>query len=235
MSAGIVDRALERAKQYSGAFDISTVFGVIKALGVLDGGDALLKHLADSKLDEDFDDYLAEVWFIAAFTSCGYEITIYPEGSEGPDLLIRKNGESSYVEVTRFRKDGEGPPPMPDDSENHQLPGYGSPQKDQRKANNKIFHKFRQTGTLPSAVAIWNDDGDMEDVEVEAASGEIRINPLRPPNLEMVLYGSKWIGDRQFYAFPLSEQRSPVMVHLDESIAPVTWSTAVSEFVRGFV
>lgn len=235
MHTEIVEKAALRASTYSGAHHGPTVFGMVRALSAVPGGDALLKHFIETRNDEEFDDYIAEAWFVAVFTSCGYEVQIYPEGSAGPDLLLRRNGESFYIEITRFRPVNDGPPPMPKDLSGHRLPEYGNPQRDQRKATNKIFHKFRQIRAIPSVVAIWNDDGAMEDVEVKAASADIGKNPHKPQSLEVIFYGSMWISKKQFHAFPVVDNQSLSTKHLIDSIESARLSTAVAEFVRGFV
>lgn len=235
MYTEIVEKAALRVSAYSGAHHRPTVAGMVRALSEVPGGEALLKHFIETRNDVEFDDYIAEAWFVAVFTSCGYDVQIYPEGSAGPDLLLRRNGEAFYIEVTRFRSVNDGPPPMPEDLSDYRLPEYGNSQRDQRKAINKIFHKFRQIRTIPSAVAIWNDDEAMEDVEVKAASADIRKNPHKPQSLEVIFYGSIWISKKQFHAFPLVDNLSHSTKYLIDSIESARLLTAVAEFVQGFL
>ncbi len=61
------------------------------------------------------------------------------------------------------------------------------------------------------SLAVWNDDGDMEETEVAEAAHRLREEQAqqdrqRPTDLTFVLYNSGWVNcatNQQFYAYPV--------------------------------
>jgi hypothetical protein len=139
-------------------------------------------------------------------------VTIEPLGNKGPDLGISRDGYSAIVEIMRFRKVHPGPPM---DSLNGALllSQYGNPVGDIRKAFGKLLAKFPQVKGENAIIAIWNDDGDLEELEVHGAVTELSNDAKQgilslPCGLLFVIYGSPWLsGDqRQLYCFPFLHQ-----------------------------
>jgi hypothetical protein len=111
----------------------------------------------------------------------------------------------------RFRKVSSGPPPLDPSDENLVLQVYGNPLRDIQKTFEKLVAKFRQVQDAQAIIAIWNDDRDLEELEVQAAVMSLREDASRgilllPSSIIFVLYGSPWIraGDhKQLYCFTL--------------------------------
>ena len=55
-------------------------------------------------------DHLATLRYGLIFRGLGFLPSFEPTGSEGPDLLIARDGSSATVEVTRFKAVNPGPP-----------------------------------------------------------------------------------------------------------------------------
>ena len=142
-----------------------------------------------------------------------------PLGGKGPDFSISRDGHRALLEVLRFRGVYPGPSevPLKEASTLGTLEKYGNPERDTRKALGKLFAKFDQVGGHEAIIAIWNDDGDLEAEEVEAAVTTLRDEAARgvhalPPGLSFVVYGSgrrKALGGgttHELYCFPLGKQ-----------------------------
>ena len=121
--------------------------------------------------------------------------------------------------MTRFRKSSAGPLLLKEGDEPQLLP-YGDLARDLQKAWSKIIGKFRQVNGGESIIAIWNDDGDLEEIEVQQTVENLYIAANRnavvlPANAGFILYGSPWIGEgpnplgKQFYCFPWSSSLKP--------------------------
>jgi hypothetical protein len=134
----------------------------------------LLKRLSSASDKEQFDDYLAEVIYVLLFIGAGFEVEIGPFSGKGPDLSVKRDGHQAVVEITRLRKMFSGPREF--NTCDLELPDYGNPKRDIRKAFKKILSKFRQVGDDPSIIAIWNDDGDLDEVHVEMAANYLRYS-----------------------------------------------------------
>lgn len=154
------------------------------------------------------DDYLSEVWFAVLFSVLGFQVVIEPSGKVGPDMEVTENDHSAIVEVARFRRVYEGPPEICTDDERPMFVEYGDSRRDTEKAYNKIVDKFpqvRKVNTRTSIIALWNSDGDLEEIEMEEAIRHLRKDSEEhrisiPNNLAFVLFGP-W--DDQHLCFPL--------------------------------
>jgi hypothetical protein len=145
--------------------------------------ETLLDHVATRRYSLIF----REIGFLPAF-----ELT----GSQGSDLLITRDGTSATVEVTRFRPVNPGPPILTKEEflrDDGFLEPYGNPQRDVAKCLRKVRDKFRQAIASHAIIAVWNDDGALEEVEMHVALRDLQKDPSRPAGLELVAYGS--IGD----------------------------------------
>jgi len=123
----------------------------------------------------------------------------------GPDFTASRDGHAVAVEVTRFRSNPCHPGPS-----RIEWGPYGNPERDEKRAHKKIVQKQRQADMLRAdecVVALWNDDEDMEETEVEEAvrfwRNEAR-RTQRPTTLGFVVYGSGWrrLSGSQLHVFP---------------------------------
>lgn len=152
-------------------------------------------------------DYLAEARYALVFAALQFQVGFEPSGRKGPDLQISQDECCATVEVLRFRKMYPGPTLFSPDDEDDDLKTYGNPVRDIRKAFEKLLNKMGQVNSGNSVIAIWNDDDDLEEIEVMLAVRDLvndaKVgNFLLPEGLTYALYGSKWRGNQQFYCFP---------------------------------
>ena len=88
---------------------------------------------------------------------------------------------------------------------------YGDPLCDVRKVREKVTSKFRQLREGTGIVAIWNDDGDLEELEACQGVAEIARDAVMgvlkvPPDVFLVIYASECTYCRemqQVYCFEL--------------------------------
>jgi hypothetical protein len=206
-----METALERASQLVSASQIPPLQKQFERIQQMPGANGLFRRVASATDKEQLADYLAEVRYALIFAGLQFEVQIEPLGRQGPDLKVSRDDLEALVEVMRFRKVSPGPPPLDLSDENLVLQVYGNPLRDIRKAFEKILAKFRQVRHTQAIIAIWNDDGDLEELEVQAAVTSLLEDASRgilalPSNLLFVLYESPWIraGDyKQLHCFPL--------------------------------
>jgi hypothetical protein len=86
------------------------------------------------------------------------------------------------------------------------LEPYGNPQRDVAKCLRKVKDKFRQAIGPHTIIAVWNDDEAVEELWMRMALRDLRQDPSRPAGLELVIYGSWWIGHCQLYSFPMKPE-----------------------------
>lgn len=178
-------------------------------------------RIASAKDKEQLADSLIEIQYALIFAGLGFQVEFEPSGNKGPDLGITRDSQSIIVEIKRFRKIYPGPPVLDLSDENLILPEYGNPPRDIRKTFEKIVLKFPQVGNNPGIIAIWNDDEDLEEVEAEVAVNNICHDATRgslslPSGLLFILYGSKWIGNKQLYCFPTRHLEQPYQTWREE-------------------
>jgi hypothetical protein len=182
---------------------------------------------------DDIGDYLSEVWFAVFFSVLGFQVVIEPSGKAGPDMEVTENGHSAIVEVTQFRRVYEGPPEICTNDERPVFVEYGDSRRDIEKAYNKIVGKFPQiskVNTRTSIIALWNSDGDLEEIEMEEAIRHLRRDSEEhrisiPSNLAFVLFGP-W--DDQLLCFPLRSNLVPYERGWMQKIEEM----AVGQFIR---
>lgn len=180
----------------------------------LRGATRLFRRISSAKDEEQLKDCLVEVRYAVVFLGLRFDVEFEPLGSKGPDLRIARGGQQVIVEITRFRKMYPGPLPVRQSDESPALLVYGNLPRDIRKAFEKIESKFRQIGDQQAIIAIWNDDEDLEEIEVAIATADLRKDGFHgvrclPNGLLFVLYGSNWINDRQLYCFSLRNLDEP--------------------------
>jgi len=105
----------------------------------------------------------------------------------------------------------EGPPTASSSDKPRVFQSYGDPPRDVRKVYEKVTSKFRQLREGTGIVAIWNDDGDLENLEAcqgvaeiarDAVTGVLKV----PPDVFLVIYASELMYSReqqQVYCFEL--------------------------------
>jgi len=205
-----VEKALQKVSKLLGRRTAQALRARLKRVGKMPGANRLFKQIMSAPDEDQLGDYLAEVKYALIFAGLGFQVEVDPKGKKGPDLGISRNGHYAVVEVTRFRKVHSGPPMLDMSDKLSTLQQYGNPPRDIRKSIEKILNKLRQVQNGESIIAIWNDDEDLEEVEVQEAVEGIRDEAAQgiltlPNGLLFVLYGSNRIGQdgRQLYCFPI--------------------------------
>jgi len=159
------------------------------------GSNRLFDRIANAP-KSDIGDYLAELWFTVLFKELGFQIIIEPLG-DGPDMKISKQDFDIFVEVTCFREMYPGPPELSlSDTEEFVLAKYGNIRRDTNKAYTKMVSKFPQlirTEINSSIIAVWNYDGDLEEIEMGEAVNRICHDGIAkkisiPENLKFVVF-----------------------------------------------
>lgn len=173
-----------------------------------------LKRIANAPETEQLGDYLAEVLYALIFAGLEFQVEIEPYGSKGADLRVSRDGCSAIVEIMRMRKINPGPSQYSLTDDEDYLEVYGNPMRDIRKAFEKLSAKFPQAGQDDSIIAIWNNDEDLEEVDVEVAVRDLledasHQNLTLPSRLSFVLYGSSWVSHQQLYCFSMRNEDEP--------------------------
>ncbi len=158
---------------------------------------------------EELCDCMCEFMYALLFLSLGFEVKAEPTGDKGPDFAVSRDGRNAMLECTRFRHIHSGPPVSSLNDPQLRAGFYGDLERDTRKALQKIMGKFPQVEGNNALIAIWNDDGDLEELEVSDAVHQLRIDAdagrfRLPTGLQAVIYGSDWkqLRDRkQIYCF----------------------------------
>lgn len=216
-----MEKALQNIKRLLGEKAALLWRSRLERIQQMPGAGRKFKRIATAPDKEQLDDYLAEIRYGLIFAGLGFQVEAEPLGKKGPDFRIVRDNHSTFLEVTRFRTIHPGPPPISLSDKDFVdntllLEEYGNPARDVTKAFDKIMDKLRQVGDKESIIAIWNDEGDLEDLEVENAVAlllEAAQQIISPPSgLSFVLYGSNWIwirSNKQLYCFPLRTQLEP--------------------------
>jgi hypothetical protein len=176
-------------------------------------------------------DHLATLRYSLIFRGLGFLPAFEPTGSQGSDLLVTRDGTSATVEVTRFRLVNPGPPILTREELHRDdcfLQPYGNPQRDVAKCIRKVRDKFRQAIAPHAIIAVWNDDGALEEIEMHIGLRDLREDPRRPAGLELVVYGSWWIGRSQLYSFPMKPKLVAPFQELAQQLESVTVAAAIN-------
>ncbi len=206
-------KALQKATAFNEVSNMPWIRQLFERVQRMPNANRLFKRIAFAPDNNQYADYFAEVIYALVFAGLGFNVEIEPRGSKGPDIGVSRDGHYAVVEVTRFRNIFPGP--LEFNINSSILPEYGNPQRDIRKSFEKLLSKFQQVGDDPSIIAIWNDDGDLEEVEVKMAVNYLRNNEVQhalvPANLLFVLYASQWVRlpshYKQIYCFPINESK----------------------------
>jgi hypothetical protein len=219
-----LDRALRQVKTVfeSDHERVRRVSVLMQSVAKMRGADKLLRRIADVRDRETLTDHLAEIRYARVFERLRFDVEFEPtvEGSfKKPDLKISRDGKDALVEVTRIRERNEWEPGCPGpphvDPTNvlgglpkGELPKYGNINRDTITAGSKIDGEISQVKNQRGVVAIWNDHLELEEIETRCAVAA-KIQYSRPRDVLFVLYGSKQIGNQQFWCFPLGELGQP--------------------------
>jgi hypothetical protein len=230
-----MNKALQRVSQFS-EYNVQVLSQWFERVSKMPGVNQIFKRIASTSDKEQIEDYIAEIRYALVFAGLDYEIEIEPLGRKGPDLKITQDDYQLFVEVTRFRKVTPELPTLDLSDPQAVLPEYGNPPRDIRKAFQKILNKFSQVDNGESIIAIWNDDEEMEELEVNTAVINLRNDAFEhhlslPSGLLFVLYGSKWVraGDnKQLHCFPLHHLSSARQIALQKRLD----SSTVSELLQ---
>jgi hypothetical protein len=209
---------------------------VLARFSALPGAERKLRRLATASSHEQVADYLAEITYAMVDNHTGFQTEVEPEGDAGVDLRIGRDSLSLYVEITRFRPVNPGPAPIRSSETDPVLEVYGNPERDVRKAFQKIRDKFRQVKPHSAVIAVWNDDPDLEELEVEGAIRDLREDDAEgrltlPPGLVAAVYGSAWRrmpDGKQFYCFPLHDPARPEAASLCSRLEGASVRAALS-------
>ena len=163
-------------------------------------------------------DYLCELRYALIFKYVGFGVEAEPLGGEGPDFSIERESVNIMLECTRFRHVYPGPAELDSNDFSQQDGEYGDIKRDTEKAFSKIIGKFKQINAYDSIIAIWNNEGDLEELEVANAISYIKSDSAAgrlpvPQGLLAVVYGSGWQGvgtGKQVYCFELTEPQPPI-------------------------
>ena len=197
-----MDRALQRIQVLAGSKRAKATEPFLKRLSQMPGANGLFKRIACARDAHELDDCRAEILYALMFAGLAFQVSIEPKGADGPDLSVSRHEYSAAVEITRFRRVHEGPPAAQAGDIPGVLPVYGDPLRDVRKVRDKVTSKFRQLREGTGIVAIWNDDGDLEELEACQGVAEIAHDVMRgvlaaPPDVFLVIYASEWTHCRQ--------------------------------------
>jgi len=207
-----MDSALRRIQALAGGQRAETMEPFFERLNRMPGANRLFKRIALARDVQQLDDYRAEMLYALMFAGLAFDVAIEPRGAEGPDLSVCRDGDSASVEVTRFRKVHEGPPTASFADIPGIFPVYGDSLRDVRKVYEKVTSKFRQLRAGTGIVAIWNDDGALEDLEACQGVTEIAHDAVTgvlavPPDVFLATYASEWTNiskkQQQVYCFGL--------------------------------
>jgi hypothetical protein len=224
-----MEKAVRRTSQFLNDYATRVFAEQFECIQRMPGASRLFKRIASAPEREQLEDYLAEVRYALVFAGLKFQVEIEPWGRKGPDLRISRDDHQAVVEITRFRKMYPGPPVLDLSGPITTLPEYGNPPRDIRKAFEKMLNKFPQVDDRESIIAIWNDDKDLEELEVEAAVAQLRIDGTRqiislPQGLQFILYSSNAIypGSKQLFCFPLRYQYRPHQVRWQQELTSFT-------------
>lgn len=213
------DAAIRRASEYLDRSESEICRAWFNRIRVMPGADRLFKRVAAARDREELLDHRATAKYALIFCGLGFHVDVEPNGDTGPDLAISRDGHMAVVEVTRFQPVNPGPPVLDFAEAMPILAEYGNPPRDIRKAIRKIYKKFKQIGSGTAIIAIWNDDGALEELEVEAAVDDLRRSSF-PIGLSFAVYASDWWFPKagQIYCFPFPAHVEPLHVRWQEEL-----------------
>lgn len=176
-----------------------------EVIELMSGSAAKLRKIADESKRDQLLDTLAEVKYAVIFSELGFKVEIEPLRGEAeganPDLRISKDDYSCLVEITRFQSSQS--PVERLSCTTDMLSEYGDPPRDWQRLFNKIESKFRQAGR-DGIIALWNDNDNLEYVEVEGAS-RYHAKQSMPSRSSLLLFRSH-LTDENFFCYKLRDR-----------------------------
>jgi hypothetical protein len=188
---------------------------LLPVIQTIDNIKVKLRLIENTHTPEELLDTLCELRYALIFKYLGFDVKAEPLGG-GPDFQVNRDGATIMVECMRFRHVYNGPS---EESPSDQLSDgeYGDIKRDTEKVRSKIQYKYHQISDHNTIITIWNDDGDIEELEVSKARRILiedsvkEINAL-PEGLIAVVYASNFkmqTSAKQIYCYELKEPTQP--------------------------
>ena len=163
----------------------------------IEGVESVFKRI--NERDDDMAlDHLMEIKYGVLFKDLGFLPRFEPTGSEGPDLMVERDGVSAFLEVKRYRpKEGED---IPESFGPHgTLRAYGDPARAQARIAQDLLHKIHQieprNGVEHGILAVWSDREFFEDDEFECAVRQVSTTPeAKQKGLRFCIFGSCYVN-----------------------------------------
>ena len=163
-----LDRAIENTQEILEQEAGEKLVLLMTAAAPCKGSGAVFRRIAQATSAETILDYFAEIRFGLAFKGMRFEIEFEPYGRKGPDLKVIRDGQSTYVEVKRFR------PSVADDGPTvgigDELMPYGNLDKSVKRIEDELAKKVRQVEADSGIVAFWSDHSTVEVIDFELAT-----------------------------------------------------------------
>jgi hypothetical protein len=208
-----LDRAIENTQEILEREAVEKLVLLMTAAAPCKGSGAVFRRIAQATSAETILDYSAEIRFGLVFKALRFEIEFEPLGRKGPDLKVSQDGQSTYVEVKRFR------PSVADDGPTVGIGGelmpYGNLEKTVKRIEDELAKKFSQVEADSGIVAFWSDHSTVEAIDFELAirhmrsDGETGVRQV-PDGILLSIFASGWMSaiGQQLYCEalkPLSE------------------------------
>jgi hypothetical protein len=223
-----IDRALQRIIDLTDAGTGSAYSTkLFRGVAHIDGSELKFKRFARASTKDELGDLNAELTFALLFVGLDFDVVFEPTGDKGPDLSVRRDGQSAYVEVKRFRpRAGVTAETAAMTDEPLLLQQFGQPEKDTNKVRGELYTKFRQVTDHNGILAIWSDDDDLEFLEHRFAVDDMRRDSETgiqgvPENILFSVFAGNWRSGhtgQQVYCRPFRPLADPFRMwaeHLD--------------------
>ena len=226
-----MNNAIQRIEALCGSGSASKYAKWLLTAQTWENAGALFHSLAQAPDKDTLLNHLATLRYALVFRSLGFLPSFEPTESKGPDLRIDRDDASATVEVTRFRPMKPGPPALTWEEyrrDEFLLEPYSDLERDVNKSANKVIDKFKQAIDPCAVIAVWNDDEAIDPTDMSIAIPYIQQQRLLPAGLQIVVYGSQCIGDRQLYCFPMKAQLDARVQELANELESVRVCAAVT-------
>jgi hypothetical protein len=194
---------------------------LMNAAAPFKGSGAVFRRMSQATSAETMLDYSAEIRFGLTFKGLRFEIEFEPCGSKGPDLAVFRDGQSTYVEVKRFRPSIEDDGPTVGIGD--ELMPYGNLQQSVKKIEDELARKFIQVQAGSGIVAFWSDHSTIEDIDFELAIRNMRSDNETgvrrvPDGILFSIFASDWMSaaGQQLYCEALKPLSEPFSTWVQE-------------------
>lgn len=235
-----IEKARQRIVDLTDADTGSALERRFRAIAGMAGAEAKFKRFARASTIDELGDLNAELTFALLFVGLGFDVAFEPTGNRGPDISIRRDSQSAYVEVKRIRpRSSATAKPAVMTGEPLLLQQYGQPEKDTDKVRSELYKKFRQVADQNGVLAIWSDDDDLEFLEHRFAVNDMRrdaeSNLQRiPENVLFSIFAGNWHScstGQGVYCRPFRPLVEPLRTWADE-LEVVSVSGCVGEALK---